>query len=354
MRSLDRTYLVRGPPALRHRVGGVGDGVGDYDALLVLSFGGSGGARRRDAVPGERRARPRRPARAADGGRRALPGLRRGQPDQPAEPRARSRRCGRWRGVPVYWGNRNWHPFGEDTVRRMAADGVRKAAVFATSAYAGYSSCRQYYEDIARISVDGGPELVKLRHYCDHPGFVEAMADHTRQALARLGRDDARAGVHRAQHPGLDGRDGRPLGRSVRGAAAPDRRAGQPVAGPYRAVGPGVAVAQRPASGAVAGARRLRPPARPPTPSPWCWCRSGSSPTTWRSSTTSTPRPGRWPTSWGCPWSGRRPRAPTRPSSGWCASCMDEPEPVACALTCCPPPRRRPAQAPSGPQAPQA
>ncbi|PZG12973.1 ferrochelatase [Nonomuraea aridisoli] len=95
-------------------------------------------------------------------------------------------------GVPVYWGNRNWHPFGEDTVRQMKADGVKKAAVFATSAFAGYSSCRQYYEDIARISVEGGPELVKLRHYGEHPGFVAAMADHTRAALERLGRDDAR------------------------------------------------------------------------------------------------------------------------------------------------------------------
>lgn len=95
-------------------------------------------------------------------------------------------------GVPVYWGNRNWHPFGEDTVRRMKDDGVRKAAVFATSAFAGYSSCRQYYEDIDRISVEDGPELVKMRHYGEHPGFVAAMADRVRAALDRLGRDDAR------------------------------------------------------------------------------------------------------------------------------------------------------------------
>lgn len=90
--------------------------------------------------------------------------------------------------VPVYWGNRNWHPFLEDTVRQMAADGVRKAAAFATSAYSSYSSCRQYIEDIARAraAVPGAPEIVKLRHYFDHPGFVAAMVDHTRQALERL------------------------------------------------------------------------------------------------------------------------------------------------------------------------
>ncbi|SNS15896.1 ferrochelatase [Streptosporangium subroseum] len=90
--------------------------------------------------------------------------------------------------LPVYWGNRNWHPYLEDTLRQMAADGVRKAAAFVTSAYSSYSACRQYLEDIslARTAVEGAPEVVKLRHYFDHPGFVAAMVDHTREALDRL------------------------------------------------------------------------------------------------------------------------------------------------------------------------
>ncbi|NJP23426.1 ferrochelatase [Microbispora sp. SCL1-1] len=90
--------------------------------------------------------------------------------------------------LPVYWGNRNWHPFLEDTVRQMKEDGVRKAAAFVTAAYSSYSSCRQYLDDIARarVAVPGAPEIVKLRHYYDHPGFIAAMADHTRQALDRL------------------------------------------------------------------------------------------------------------------------------------------------------------------------
>src|SRR6187401_3426659 len=69
--------------------------------------------------------------------------------------------------LPVYFGNRNWHPLVEDTVAEMARDGVRRALVFATSAYGGYSACRQYHEDIARARKavgDGAPELVKLRH----------------------------------------------------------------------------------------------------------------------------------------------------------------------------------------------
>jgi ferrochelatase len=91
--------------------------------------------------------------------------------------------------LPVYFGNRNWHPMVEDTVAEMARDGVRRALVFATSAYGGYSACRQYHEDIARARNAVGedpPELVKLRHFFDHPAFVAANADAVRAARATL------------------------------------------------------------------------------------------------------------------------------------------------------------------------
>lgn len=92
--------------------------------------------------------------------------------------------------LPVYFGNRNWHPLVEDTVGRMAADGVRHALVFATSAYGGFSACRQYHEDIARARKavgEGAPELVKLRHFFDHPAFVAAGADAVRAAFQQVG-----------------------------------------------------------------------------------------------------------------------------------------------------------------------
>ena len=91
--------------------------------------------------------------------------------------------------LPVYFGNRNWHPMVEDTVARMAADGVRRALVFPTSAYGGYSACRQYDEDIerARAAVgENAPDLVKLRQFFDHPLFVGAFADALRTAHAGL------------------------------------------------------------------------------------------------------------------------------------------------------------------------
>ena len=101
-------------------------------------------------------------------------------------------------GLPVYFGNRNWAPYVEDTVVAMRDNGIRRAAVFTTSAWGGYSSCTQYNEDIARgraAAGDGAPELVKLRQYFDHPLFVEMFAEAIRDAAQSLPaelRDDAR------------------------------------------------------------------------------------------------------------------------------------------------------------------
>jgi protoporphyrin/coproporphyrin ferrochelatase len=100
--------------------------------------------------------------------------------------------------LPIYWGNRNWRPFVADTVSQMRDDGVQHALVFATSAAGGYSGCRQYRENLADAHTAAGPdapELTKLRHYFDHPGFIAANVDRVRAALASLPiehRDGAR------------------------------------------------------------------------------------------------------------------------------------------------------------------
>jgi ferrochelatase len=91
--------------------------------------------------------------------------------------------------LPAYWGNRNWHPMLADTLAQMRDDGVRRAVAFVTSAYGGYSSCRQYLEDIegARAAVGhDAPVVDKLRQFHDHPGFVEPHADAVCAALATL------------------------------------------------------------------------------------------------------------------------------------------------------------------------
>ncbi|MEX0952531.1 MAG: ferrochelatase [Nitriliruptoraceae bacterium] len=98
----------------------------------------------------------------------------------------------------VYWGNRNWDPLLVDTLREMRDDGVERALCFVTSAYSSYSGCRQYREDLAAAATeigDGVPELLKLRVYHNHPGFVEPNVDAVVAALDELEpsvRDDAR------------------------------------------------------------------------------------------------------------------------------------------------------------------
>jgi protoporphyrin/coproporphyrin ferrochelatase len=91
--------------------------------------------------------------------------------------------------LPVYWGNRNWHPLLADTVRKMRDDGVRRALAFVMSAYGSYSGCRQYLEDIARAREAvgaGAPEIDKMRLFFNHPGFIEPMSEQVGRALAEL------------------------------------------------------------------------------------------------------------------------------------------------------------------------
>jgi protoporphyrin/coproporphyrin ferrochelatase len=94
--------------------------------------------------------------------------------------------------LPIYFGNRNWHPLLQDTIEAMRADGVRNSLLFVTSAYSSYSSCRQYREDVARALDALGEEGMrfdKIRVFYNHPGFVEPMARRVREALDSLPRD---------------------------------------------------------------------------------------------------------------------------------------------------------------------
>lgn len=90
--------------------------------------------------------------------------------------------------TPVYWGNRNWSPYLVDTVRQMRDDGVGRAAAFVTSAYASYSGCRQYRENLydAVAAVDGAPRIDRLRHCFNHPGFIAACTAGAVSAVTEL------------------------------------------------------------------------------------------------------------------------------------------------------------------------
>ncbi len=99
--------------------------------------------------------------------------------------------------IPIYWGNRNWHPMLADTFRQMQADGVRRALAFVTSAFSSYSGCRQYREDIARAKEETGYnelEVDKIRVFFNHPGFIEPTIENVRRAIESF-PSDRREGV---------------------------------------------------------------------------------------------------------------------------------------------------------------
>ena len=96
--------------------------------------------------------------------------------------------------LPVYWGNRNWHPMLDETFQEMQRDGVRRVLSFVTSAFSSYSGCRQYREDVFRCrSAVGAGEIQvdKLRVFYNHTDFISVVAERVQQAIVGLDRGDA-------------------------------------------------------------------------------------------------------------------------------------------------------------------
>ena len=100
--------------------------------------------------------------------------------------------------LPIYWGNRNWHPLLADTLKQMKADGIRSALAFVTASYSSYSSCRQYRENIEfarEVAGEDAPHVDKIRAYFNHPGFIDAVVDGVRVAMEEVPAE-FRSGVH--------------------------------------------------------------------------------------------------------------------------------------------------------------
>jgi ferrochelatase len=163
-------------------------GVDGYQALLLVSFGGP--ERAQDVKPFLRRVTAGRdvPESRLDkvaehyyaaGGASPLPAACRALVEA-----LRAELSGS--SLDIYWGNRNWHPLLEDTLAQMRDDGIERALAFVTSAYGGYSSCRQYLDDIAAAQAKIGPRaprVEKLRLYYNHPGWVGPWASNLASAL---------------------------------------------------------------------------------------------------------------------------------------------------------------------------
>ena len=172
------------------------DDSGEYDALLLVAFGGPESIDDVDPflarVTAGRPIPPERLAQVADryrsvGGRSPLNARLR-----TLQARVAERLVDRGVNTPVFWGNRNAAPLLVDTIAEMRDAGVRRAVAWVASPYASYSTCRQYIENIetAQIAVGAGAPVVdRIGGHHDHPGLIEPAADRLAEALDRLPAD---------------------------------------------------------------------------------------------------------------------------------------------------------------------
>ncbi len=94
--------------------------------------------------------------------------------------------------IPIYFGNRNWHPLIGETMRQMQEDGVKRAVTFFTSGFSCYSGCRQYRENIVEAQQtlgDDAPRFDKTRMFYNHPNYIQVCAESLQNALAQFPED---------------------------------------------------------------------------------------------------------------------------------------------------------------------
>lgn len=176
----------------------------DYDAILLAGFGGPEG--QDDVIPFLRnvtrgRGIPDERLEAVAGHYRANGGV------SPINDQNRALRSAletelRDRGVdtPVEWANRNWEPYVGEVLQSQHAQGRDRVLVLTTSAFSGYSSCRQYREDWGMALSESGlgerMTVGKVRQYFDTEGFLEPFVDGLREGLGAAARTPGEGPVH--------------------------------------------------------------------------------------------------------------------------------------------------------------
>ena len=167
-----------------------------FDAVLVVAFGGPGGPQDvRPFLANVLRGRRISPERLEEvvrhyerfGGMSPLTEITMKQAHG-----LEQRLASQARGLPVYVGMRNWHPLLPDTIRTMAARGVRRAIGLILAPHRSYSSCTQYRQNVMDArgeATDAGLPDVEVTYVSDwhtHPGFIDANRRHVLAAIARL------------------------------------------------------------------------------------------------------------------------------------------------------------------------
>jgi ferrochelatase len=91
-------------------------------------------------------------------------------------------------GYHAYLGMKHWHPFIPDTVREMAADGIRNAVAVALAPHYSTMSIVQYLHDVREglDRLESPMEILCIKSYHDEPLFIDALEERLREAIAQV------------------------------------------------------------------------------------------------------------------------------------------------------------------------
>jgi len=96
--------------------------------------------------------------------------------------------------LPVYVGMRHWPPYVRDVLRSMAAQHHEKILAVILAPHQCFASWEWYQQTVAEgVAALGNPrpQVTYLEPWYTHPGYIEAIVDHIRQAGAVLGQERA-------------------------------------------------------------------------------------------------------------------------------------------------------------------
>lgn len=91
-----------------------------------------------------------------------------------------------------YVGMRHWFPYIREAVEQIVADGVQRVVALVMAPHYSRMSIGAYIKKVEEAVAELGADLdiTYVRHWGDHPLYIEAVAEHIREALQKFAPEE--------------------------------------------------------------------------------------------------------------------------------------------------------------------